>query len=143
MRVLFLEDEPECVDTVRRLVAEVLDAEVLVATTVEAAVELLHADPIDLLVADLFLPLGARPGGALGPRARRYAQDLAHLGGLVLLDELDRVQPQPKLLIHTACTDHALLEMLDGLAHARVPKPAPVDVLLRAVLEVLGFPVPG
>lgn len=143
MRVLFLDDEPERVDTVRRLVAEVLDAEVVMATTVEQAVEALHASPVDLVVADLFIPLGARPGGALGPRARRYAENLEHLGGLILLDELDRVKPGPALLLHTACTDHVLLSLLEGRAHGRVPKPAPVDVLLRAVLEALDLPTPG
>ncbi len=143
MRVLFLDDEPERVDTVRRLVADVLDAEVIMAVTVEQAVEALHERPVDLVVADLFIPLGATRGGALGPRARRYAENLEHLGGLILLDELDRVRPEPALLLHTACTDHDLLSLLEGRDHGRVPKPAPVDVLLRAVLAALGLPVPG
>jgi hypothetical protein len=68
---------------------------------------------------------------------------LIHLGGLVLLDELDRVEPAPRVLAHTACTDYALLEVLGDRVTAQVPKPAPVDVLLRAVMEALDLPVPG
>jgi hypothetical protein len=75
------------------------------------------------------------------------AKDLAQLRQLrdlfvVLLDELDRVNPAPKILAHTACTDFALLEVLGERVTARVPKPAPVDVLLRAVLEALDLPTP-
>ena len=79
----------------------------------------------------------------LGPRARRYEQDLEHLGGLVLLDELQRLTPCPTVLAHTACVDFELLELMKEVVSQRVPKPAPVDVLLRAVLEALKLPVPG
>jgi CheY-like chemotaxis protein len=143
MRIVFVDDEPENVELVARTLAEALDAEVHVATTVEQAVELLHAAETDLVIADIFIPLGRSPKGTLGPRARRYAETVRHLGGLVLLDELDRVVPAPKVLAHTACTDFALLEVLGDRVHAKVPKPAPVDVLLRAALEALDLPVPG
>jgi hypothetical protein len=49
---------------------------------------------------------------------------------------------RPKILIHTACTDAALIELLDELGHERVRKPAPVDALFTASLEALGLPVP-
>ena len=65
------------------------------------------------------------------------------LGGLVLLDELQRLNPQPTVLAHTACVDFELLELMKEVVAQRVPKPAPVDVLLRAVLEALELPVPG
>jgi CheY-like chemotaxis protein len=143
MRIVFVDDEPENVELVSRTLAEALDAEVHIATTVEQAVELLHAAETDLVIADIFIPLGRTPEGTLGPRARRYAETVRHLGGLVLLDELDRVVPAPKVLAHTACTDFALLEVLGDRVHAKVPKPAPVDVLLRAALEALELPVPG
>ena len=44
------------------------------------------------------------------------------------------------VLAHTACTDWALVEILGEQVHAQVPKPAPVDVLLRAIIEALGLP---
>lgn len=142
MRILFVDDDPHQVATVAKVVREALDAEVRVVCTVEEAVTLLHAWPADLVVTDIFIPLGAQSRGALGPRARRYEETVQHLGGLVLLDELDRVDPAPRVLAHTACTDFALIEVLGSRVHARVPKPAPVDVLLRAVLEALDLPTP-
>ena len=142
MRILFIDDDPEHVATVSRTLQTALDADVVVVTSVEDAVVALQAGPFDLVVTDIFIPLGSKPQEAIGPRARRYAENLMHLGGLVLLDELDRVEPPPKVLAHTACTDFALLEVLGERVTARVPKPAPVDVLLRAVIEALDLPVP-
>jgi CheY-like chemotaxis protein len=137
MRLLFVDDDPENVELVARTLREGLGAEVLVVTTVEEAVAALHTVPYDLVVTDLFIPLGHEHGGALGPRARRYAEQLEHLGGLVLLDELDRVEPAPLLLAHTACTDRILIELLGERVVARVRKPAPTEVLLDAVLSAL------
>lgn len=142
MRILFVDDDPQHVDVVQRTVAEALDAEVLVVSSVEAAVTALHANTFDLVVTDIFIPLGTKPRDAMGPRSRRYEDTVQHLGGLVLLDELDRVSPTPKVLAHTACTDMALIEILGDCVSGRVPKPAPVDVLLKAVLEALDLPVP-
>jgi CheY-like chemotaxis protein len=142
MRILFVDDDPEHVDVVQRTVTEALGAEVLVVTSVEDAVAALHAQPFDLVVTDIFIPLGKTPRSAMGPRSRRYEDTVQHLGGLVLLDEIDRVDPVPKVLAHTACTDMALIEVLGDCVSARVPKPAPVDVLLRAVIEALDLPVP-
>lgn len=137
MRVLFVDDDPDNVELVSRTLREALDADVRVVTTVEEAVEALHAAHVDLVVADLFIPLGARPGGALGPRARRYAEQVEHLGGLVLIDELERVPDPPLLLAHTACTDPILIELLGERVIERVRKPAPAEVLLEAVLRAI------
>lgn len=135
MRILVVDDEPEPLEPSIQLLRVALDAQVQVVTSVEDAVEALHREAVDLVIADIFLPLGVRPRELLGPRARRYAQNLAHLGGLVLLDELDRLEPAPKVLAYTACTDFALLEVLGDRVTARVPKPCPADVLLQAVME--------
>jgi CheY-like chemotaxis protein len=143
MRILFVDDDPEHVEVVSRVVADALDAEVTLCSSVEEAVAALHERPYDLVVTDIFIPLGEKPRRALGPRARRYEETLQHLGGLILLDELDRIEPAPRVLAHTACTDFELIEIMGERVEARVPKPAPVDVLLRAVLEALDLPVPG
>ncbi len=143
MRLLFVDDDPEHVERVAAILADALGAEGVVATSVEEAVTALHAAPVDLVVTDIFIPLGARPRAALGPRARRYEETVLHLGGLVLLDEIDRLPHPPRVLAHTACTDFALIEVLGERVAARVPKPAPVDVLLRAALEALDLPAPG
>lgn len=141
--MLFIDDEPHHVETVAHTLSDALDIEVMVARSVEEAIDLLKDRPADLVVTDIFIPLGDKPRTSLGPRARRYAENLKHLGGLVLLDELDRLEPAPVILAHTACTDFALLEILGERVCDRVPKPAPVDVLLRAVLRGLGLPAPG
>lgn len=137
MRFLFVDDDPENVEGIARTLRDALDADVVVVTTVEAAVAELHRLPVDIVVTDLFIPLGATPGGALGPRARRYAEQVEHLGGLVLLDELDRVDPIPLVLAHTACVDPILVELLGERVYARVRKPAPFEVLLEAVLSAV------
>lgn len=142
MRILFVDDDPQHVDVVQRTVAEALDAQVEVVSSVEEAVTALHTHEYNLVVTDIFIPLGEDARGAMGPRSRRYEDTVQHLGGLVLLDELDRVHPQPKVLAHTACTDLALIEILGDCVTARVPKPAPVDVLLGAVIEALDLPRP-
>lgn len=143
MRILIVDDEPQHVRALADLLRAALDAEVRVVTTVVDAVTALHENAYDVVVTDIFIPLGDTPRDRLGPRARKYTEGLRHLGGLVLLDELDRVQPPPKVLAHTACTDFELIEVLGEQVHARVPKPAAAEVLLRAVIEALGLPVPG
>lgn len=142
MRILFIDDDPEHVQFVSRLIGEVLGAQVDVVDTVEAAVHLLQTQAYSLVVTDIFIPLGDTARSSLGPRSRSYAENLTHLGGLVLLDELERVSPRPRVLAHTACTDYALIEVLGDAVYAKVPKPAPPEVLLRSVLEALDLPTP-
>ena len=142
MNILFVDDDPQHVEVVQRTVSEALGAQVQVVSSVEEAVTALHSQTFELVVTDIFIPLGDAAREAMGPRSRRYEDTVQHLGGLVLLDELDRVLPQPKVLAHTACTDMALIEILGDCVTARVPKPAPVDVLLRAVIEALDLPAP-
>lgn len=142
MRILFVDDEPHNVDLAGRVLREVLGAQIEVAPDVGQAIDALHRGPVDLLVTDVFVPLG----GArefMGPRARRATEGGEHLGGLVLLDEVDRMVHPPRVLIHTACTDFALVALLREHQGHRVPKPASPDVLLRAVMEALELPVPG
>ena len=137
MRILFVDDDPEHVAFVAETIEEALDAEVTLSQSVEEAVDAIHRGAFDLVVTDIFIPLGRQPRNTLGPRARRYEETLQHLGGLVLLDEIERLNPNTRILAHTACTDFELLEVLGERVEDRVPKPAPVDVLLRAVMDVL------
>lgn len=141
MRFLFVDDEPDNVQHITRILREALDAEIDLAETVQEALGLLQSQRYELIVCDVFIPLGdiAHLVGGRG----RLPRGQEHLGGLVLLDEVDRMMQPPKLLVHTACNEHAMVSLLKEHGHSRVPKPAPVDVLLRAVLEVLDLPVPG
>ena len=135
--VLFVDDDTENVELAAEIVGEALGEPVLVVDSVEAAVEQLHAGRWRAVVMDLFIPLGDHPHRVLGPRARRYQEHVEHLGGLVLLEELDRVEPRPVVVSHTACTDHVLLELFGDRVARRIPKPAPLDTLLGLLLEVL------
>lgn len=136
--ILFVDDEVENVQLVAEILAEAVSMDVRVADSVEQAVELLHDKTWSVLVMDLFIPLGDHPNRVLGPRARKYQEHVEHLGGLVLLEELDRVHPRPIVISHTACTDHVLLELFGDRVARRVPKPAPLDTLLLNLMEVLG-----
>lgn len=143
MRVLFVDDEEAHAHVVTGLLRTVLDAEVRFAPSVRQALEEVLAAPVDLVIMDLFMPLGEHPVQALGPRARRFQEQVAHLGGLVLLDELDRLRDPPRVLLHTASGEQALMEACGDRCHGRVFKPATAEHLLQAVLEALGLPVPG
>jgi CheY-like chemotaxis protein len=141
-RILFVDDEPENVEFVCNTLREALEVHIVLATTVAEATNALSMETFDVVVADLFLPMGARPRGPLGPRALQYEEHLEHLGGAVLLDELARLEPKPRILIHTACVDPEIIDLVDEQVYARVPKPAPVDALLRHIIEALDLPVP-
>lgn len=145
MRILFVDDDPENVEVMARVLREAFNSaegDILVVTTVEEAVAALHrpgrdGGAIDIVVTDLFVPMGPSPRAVLGPRSRKYAEDIEHLGGLVLLDEIDRIDPPPIVLAHTACTDAILISLLGERVHTRVRKPAPFEVLLNAIMSVV------
>ena len=124
MRILFVDDDPEHVEIVSRVVADALDADVALASSVEEAVAILHSQAYDLVVTVIFIPLGHRPRQALGPRAR-VEETLQHLGGLILLTNWIGSSPL-RVLAHTTCTDFEPSK--SGERVERVPKPAPVDV---------------
>lgn len=142
MRILLVDDEPAHASMVTGMLRTVLDAECVVVSSVEDAVHALHDGAWQLVITDVFIPLGDSPRDAIGPRARRIAQGEAHLGGLALLDEVERLDDPPLVLAHTACTEAALFDALDDRVAGRVHKPASADQMLVAVLEVLGLPVP-
>ncbi len=135
--LLFVDDEVDNVSLAAEILGEALEMRVAVVDTVEEAVELLHRSPWRAVVMDLFIPLGAHPHRILGPRARRYQDNVDHLGGLVLLEEIERLAHPPIVISHTACTDHVLLELFGDRVARRIPKPAPMDTLLANIMEVL------
>ena len=146
MRILFVDDEPDNVTLVANTLREALGAEIEVAETVAQAIRAVLAKPVDVVVCDVFVPPGEDIQSLMGPRAR-LPEGQQHLGGLLLLQELDRLPvpangKAPAVLVHTACNEYAMVEVLKAHGHPRVPKPAPVDVLLRAVIEALDLPVP-
>jgi CheY-like chemotaxis protein len=137
--LLFVDDEPENVQLTAEILADALGIEVVVAPSVEKAVELLHQRPWELVVMDLFIPLGDHPERVLGPRARRYQEHVEHLGGLVLLEEIERLPNPPKVVSHTACTDAALHDLFGDRVARQIPKPVPLDTLLHGLMEVMAL----
>lgn len=135
--ILFVDDEVDNVSLAAEILQEALEMRVQVVDSVEGAVEALHRKEWRAVIMDLFIPLGAHPRRILGPRASRYQDDVEHLGGLVLLEEIDRLDDRPIVISHTACTDHVLLELFGDRVARRIPKPAPLDTLLQNVMEVL------
>lgn len=135
--LLFVDDEVDNVSLAAEILAEALEMDVRVVDTVEEAVAELHRNHWRAVIMDLFIPLGDHPHRILGPRARRYQDNVDHLGGLVLLEEIDRLDHRPIVISHTACTDHVLLELFGDRVARRIPKPAPMDTLLQNVMEVL------
>lgn len=134
--ILFVDDELDNVELLAEILTEALDRPVQVVASVEDAVELLHQGGWAMVVMDLFIPLGDHPHRILGPRARRYQEHVDHLGGLVLLEEIERLPVHPLVLSHTACTDHVLLELFGDRVERRIPKPAPIDTVLHNIMEV-------
>ena len=135
--ILFVDDDPENVEIAAEILGESLAVPVKIAESVELAVELLHSESWSAVIMDLFIPLGDHPHRVLGPRARKYQEHVEHLGGLVLLEELERLPQRPIVVSHTACTDHVLLELFGDVVARRIPKPAPLDTLLQNLMEVL------
>ncbi len=135
--LLFVDDEPDNVRLLAEILGESLELPVEVVDSVELAVERLHDRPWRAVLMDLFIPLGDHPDRVLGPRAKRYQDDVEHLGGLVLLEEIDRLAERPLVLSHTACTDHVLLELFGDRVARRIPKPSPLDTVLSNVMEAL------
>jgi len=135
--LLFVDDEPDNVRLLAEILEESLGLPVEVVDSVELAVERLLDRPWRAVVMDLFIPLGDHADRVLGPRAKRYQDDVEHLGGLVLLEEIDRLADRPIVLSHTACTDHVLLELFGDRVARRIPKPSPLDTVLSNVMEAL------
>ena len=135
--VLFVDDDTENVDLIASVLGDSLGLPVRVVDSVEAAVLALHGGVWRAVVMDLFIPLGDHPHRVLGPRATRYQDQVEHLGGLVLLEEIERLAHPPLVISHTACTDHVLLDLFKDRVVLRIPKPAPFDTVLHQVVEVL------
>ena len=135
--LLFVDDEAENVELAAEILAEALEMHVEVVDSVEKAVQRLHDQRWTIVIMDLFIPLGDHPERVLGPRARKYQENVDHLGGLVLLEEIDRLRERPIVVSHTACTDHVLLELFGDRVARRIPKPAPMDTLLHNIMEVV------
>ena len=139
--LLFIDDEPYNLELAIDILSEVIeDCSIVVKETAHDSIQWLTDHTPDLVIMDIFLPLGPNIQDTLGPRAKEYSDNLRHLGGIAILDFLEKHPNPPKVLTHTACTDFALLEILGDIVHDRIPKPASVEVLLEIVQKELPSP---
>ena len=140
-KLLFIDDEPYNLELAVDILTEVIeDCSIVVKETAHDSIQWLSENTADLIIMDIFLPLGQNLQETLGPRAKEYSEHLKHLGGIAILDFLEKNPHPPKVLTHTACTDFALLEILGDIVHDRIPKPASVEVLLDAIQKELATP---
>lgn len=139
-RLLFVDDEPHNIATVCKILQDALEVEITIVETVDDAIKALQAKEYTIVITDIFIPMGKNLRQTVGPRARKYEENLRHLGGLALLDNIDKLKEPPKIITHTACTDYALLEILGEHVIANIPKPSPIEVLLKAIRDVLHPP---
>ncbi len=110
-RVLVVDDEPLVARGLARLLAQV--AEVTHALDATEAVKLLEVREFDAVLSDF-----AMPGR----------------NGLSLLEEVATRWPMVKRVLHSgAMPDDATKALQRGVAHELIEKPAPRDVLVRAV----------
>ena len=93
----------------------------------------------DLVILDVFIPIGEGAEDTLGNRAKMYEGEYQHLGGLELIDFLNKMEDKPKVLMHTACFDYDIISMFSEVVDDRVPKPASADVFIKAVIEALNL----
>lgn len=138
MKLLFIDDEPHNVSLVMEILQETFpQAQLQLAENAQDSIDLLSAQPWDLVIMDIFLPLG-KLEHTLGRRAEQYHDNLRHLGGLAILDFVEKMPQKPKIIAHTACTDYALIEVLGSVVDDRIPKPAPLDMLLQSIQRYCG-----
>ena len=137
MKLLIVDDEPHNLNMICQVLREALEADLTIAETVSDAISALSNTKFDLVITDIFIPMGKNFREYMGPRARKYEDNMRHLGGLALLDDIEKMAAPPKVLAHTACTDFALLEVLGDHVIGRIPKPAPIDVFIKEIHQAL------
>ena len=117
MKILLIEDHALVRAGVKRLLASMLDAEILEAASGRDALALVRAGPMDLIVLDINLP---------------------GLGGLELLRRLIDLKAGPVLILSMHAEAIYIRRALDAGASGYATKNISPDELLLAVKKVLG-----
>lgn len=137
-QILFIDDEPYNLSMIVDMLPMVIeDCTIHITETAKESTEWLSNNQPDLIVMDIFLPLGSKPQQRLGNRSHQFEENLRHLGGLAILDFIEKMIPKPLVLTHTACTDFSLLEILGDVVHERIPKPASMEMLMEIIQRAL------
>lgn len=117
MKILLVDDHAVVLDGIRRLLQTSLSAEIITATSCEAAVDLMDDHKPDLIVLDL---------------------NLRGMGGLEFIQRLQRFAHTPKIVVLSMHTEPAYIsQALKAGAHGYVSKAADAEEVVTAVQEVL------
>jgi CheY-like chemotaxis protein len=117
--VLVVDDDPVVRELIARVAAHTGNR-VLRAETTEQALDLLAAEPVDLVLTDLGMPA---------------------TGGLRLLAKLSTLPAAPPVVVVTACDEAAALRAARLLGARRiVQKPFSLDELRKAITDALRPP---
>ena len=112
---------------------------IYLASNVKSSIRLMCDVEFDLVIMDIFMPLGEDAEEVIGRRADIYVENLQHMGSLELLDFLRRMDTKPIILMHTACFDHDVISVFNEIIDDRIPKPAPVEVFIKSITEALNL----
>ena len=112
---------------------------VYLSSNVRSTIRLLCDVKFDLIILDVYIPIGEGAEDTLGGRAKMYEGEFQHLGGLELIDFLDKMENRPKVLMHTACFDYDIISMFNPIVDDRIPKPASIDVFINTIVRALNL----
>ena len=138
--ILFIDDSPEKYNVAFSILqATNSNVNIYLSSNVRSTVRLMCDVEFDLVVLDVFIPIGEGAEDTLGNRAKMYRGEYQHLGGLELIDFLNKMENKPQVLMHTACFDYDIISLFSEIVDDRIPKPASIDVLIKAITGALNL----
>ncbi len=138
--ILLIDDTPEKYNTAFGILQATQDnINIYLSSNVRSTIRLMCDVDFDLVILDVFIPIGEGAEDTLGARAKMYEGEYQHLGGLELIDFLNKLEDKPTVLMHTACFDFNIVSMFSEVVDDRLPKPAPVDVFINTIVRALNL----
>ena len=138
--ILFIDDSPERYNVAFSILQATNDnLNIYLASNVKTSIRLLCDVKYDLVILDIFIPLGEGAEEVIGKRADVYTGELQQMGSLELLDFLRRMDERPTIYMHTACFDHNVISVFNEIIDDRLPKPAPIEVFIKSITEALNL----
>jgi len=138
--ILLIDDAPEKYNTAFGILQATQDnMNIYLSSNVRSTIRLMCDVKFDLVILDVFIPVGQGAEDTLGSRAKMYEGEYQHLGGLELIDFLNKMEDKPKVLMHTECFDYDIISMFSEVVDDRIPKPASVDVFIKEILRALNL----
>ena len=138
--ILFIDDSPERYNVAFSILqATNNNMNIYLSSNVRSTIRLLCDVHFDLVILDVFIPIGNGAEDTIGSRAKMYEGEHQHLGGLELVDFLSKMENKPQVLMHTACFDYNIISLFSEIVDDRIPKPAPIDVFIKSITEALNL----